>query len=425
LPVGLILLSLACGESGRQARTPATGTAVDESEVRVAAEQPQIAAVRHTLAVGEQFSCALRAGRVYCWGANRDGVLGVAGDEPRTTPTEVPGLRDVVSIAAARFHAAALHADGTVSCWGGDTFGRVSGIPTEHGRKGPTRVALVRDAVQVALGENHSCALLRDGSVWCWGWNRLGTLGDGNLLEGATEGSGPVRVTGLPPATFIAAFGALSAAVVDGHVYFWGAGDYRVTNAGGSGGLPRAPVTAEEALARRFEGLSGVERVALHRHHGFALTADGRVLALGIAPPVYESDAGAAAPTGGRPTPRSPFDWEVAPVAGLGPVRQVATGTGHACALLTDGTVRCWGADPSMTGAGIRGDGQHGYRLPPSTLSLGADEVAGGADHLLARAGDTIHAWGSGWAGQLGQGSTESVASPVAVRFASSRDDEL
>ena len=70
-----------------------------------------------------------------------------------------------------------------------------------------------------------------------------------------------------------------------------------------------------------------------------------------------------------------------------------------------------------MPAAGPRGDGLVDYRLPPSTLALGADEVAAGADHVHARAGDTLWAWGSGWAGQLGQGSTESTATAVRVSF--------
>jgi alpha-tubulin suppressor-like RCC1 family protein len=70
-----------------------------------------------------------------------------------------------------------------------------------------------------------------------------------------------------------------------------------------------------------------------------------------------------------------------------------------------------------MTGAGVRGDGEHGYQLPPSALHLNAEEVAGGADHLVARRGDQVFAWGSGWAGQLGQGSADSAAVPVTAVF--------
>ncbi|MCA9576347.1 MAG: hypothetical protein KC668_12965 [Myxococcales bacterium] len=377
----------------------------------------QLAPPRHTLAVGSQFSCALRSGRVYCWGGNSDGALGVSGDQPRTRPVEVPGLRDVVSLAAARLHAAALHADGRVSCWGSDTFGRVSGVPASFGAKPPTVVPGIDDAIQVALGENHSCALRRDGSVWCWGYDRMGELGDGRLIEDGNQASPPVRVAGLPPASSIAAFGELTAAVVDGEVYFWGIGAYRIVNTGGSGSLPRAPVAPEELPPQRLEGLSRVARLVIHRHHGFALTDDGRLFALGIAPVAYGIDPDLPAPTGPRPTPRSPLEWGVSEVRGLGSVTQVATGAGHACVRLADGTVRCWGAGGSMPAAGPRGDGLVDYRLPPSTLALGADEVAAGADHVLARAGDTLWAWGSGWAGQLGQGSTESTATAVRVSF--------
>ncbi|MCB9754105.1 MAG: hypothetical protein H6713_29535 [Myxococcales bacterium] len=371
----------------------------------------EIDAPRHTLAVGSSFSCALRRGQVYCWGDNREGAVGVpAGEEPRTRPSLVPELRGVVSLAASRFHAAALHEDGTVSCWGSDSFGRVSGVPAAFGAKPPTRVAGLRDVVQVALGENHSCALRGDGSVWCWGYNRLGALGDGRTITDGDQAAAPVRVVGLPPASSIAAFGPLSAAVVAGEIYFWGIGAYRIESDGSSGSLPRAPVTAEELAPRRLAGLSGVTRLVLYRDHGFALTGDGRLFALGIAPIAYGIDPELSLPKGPRMTPRSVLEWTVSEVRGLGPVTAVATGTGHVCARLSDGTLRCWGTSG-------RGDGTHDYKLPPSALELGADEVAAGSQHVLARAGDTVWAWGSGWAGQLGQGTTEDLAVPTPVVF--------
>ncbi|MFT4626793.1 MAG: alpha-tubulin suppressor-like RCC1 family protein [Myxococcota bacterium] len=366
---------------------------------------------RATVALGDQFSCALRRGKVFCWGANGSGELGVPGEEARSRPVEVPGLSGVVALTAARSHAGALHADGTVSCWGDGGFGRVSAVPTDVERQGPTRVVGVSDVVQLALAENHSCVLRRDGSVWCWGRNRLGELGDGNIVQGAYEASPAVRVPGIGSASSIAAFGSLTAAIVEGDVYYWGAGAYRVANRGGSGHIPIQPVTPEELGPRRIEGLSGIMRISLHRHHGYALTTDGRVLGFGAAQKIHQAD---------RPEPRVqtvPGVWPIFEVEGLGAVAEVVAGAGHGCARLRDGTVRCWGADPSMPGAGIRGDGQHGYELPPSSLALRADEIAGGPGHVAARVGHRVLTWGTGWAGQLGTGDTESRNTPEAVQF--------
>jgi len=363
-----------------------------------------------TLAVGEQFSCALRGGDVYCWGDNAEGQLGVEGDEHRTRPVKVPGVSDVLSLVAARHHAGVLHSDGTVTCWGSDGFGRSSGVPAEVGRKGPTRVANVSDAVQLALGEYHSCVLKRDGSVWCWGRNRHGELGDGNMIVDDYEASAAVKVRGLGAASFIAAFGSLTAAVVDGAVYYWGAGAYRIANTGGSGSLPIPPVRPDELPPRRIEGLSDVAQLVLHRHHGYALTRDGRLFGFGAAPVVVGL---------GNPERRrtQPGTWDAFEIVGLSNVTQIATGAGHGVVRLDDGTVRAWGADPSMTGAGIRGDGTHGYQLEPSTLRIEATEIAAGADHIIVRAGDRISAWGNGWAGQLGNATRDSTAVPVRVSF--------
>ena len=151
-----VALALGCDEPGAP---PSPGESAAPAHQRPATVTPpppppatptvEIDAPRHTLAVGSSFSCALRRGQVYCWGDNREGAVGVpAGEEPRTRPSLVPELRGVVSLAASRFHAAALHEDGTVSCWGDNHRGWV-GDGLDGPRPAPHRLPDVERATDL------------------------------------------------------------------------------------------------------------------------------------------------------------------------------------------------------------------------------------------------------------------------------------
>src|SRR6185295_14824144 len=97
-------------------------------------------------------------------------------------------------VAAGAQHACALSTKGEVYCWGPNTLGQLgpTGImPPPKGASSPIRVQLKGEVIEVAAGDFHSCARLRDGNVICWGWNNAGRLGDGT---GATPASPPVTV---------------------------------------------------------------------------------------------------------------------------------------------------------------------------------------------------------------------------------------
>lgn len=151
----------------------------DEGTVR----PPQVAAlppVRQVAGCGHHSCAVTQAGMVYCWGRNEAGQLGDGTLEDRPSPIRVAGIEQVIAVAAGYQHTCALAQDGAVSCWGGNESGQLGdGTNTNH----PTPLRL-RDLPAMSLIEAHgavfhTCAKAHSGSVWCWGNNEAGQLGDG------------------------------------------------------------------------------------------------------------------------------------------------------------------------------------------------------------------------------------------------------
>ena len=202
-------------------------------------------------------TCALLAtGRVECWGDNSDAQLGDGSTRGpmtclglipcSTTPVMVAGIRAATSIATGDQGACAVLAGGTVDCWGDGSYGELgdgnSGthvcpegdLPNERTNRcspTPQRVTGITNAVQVAVGDDSTCARLATGAVDCWGDNGAGQLGDGTV-DGASNcgrydagdpcSATPMHVTGITNATSIAVGFGACAALATGRVDCWG-----------------------------------------------------------------------------------------------------------------------------------------------------------------------------------------------------------
>ena len=131
---------------------------------------------------GHWHTCALRSsGEVSCWGRNSDGQLG--NDDmgiDSYVPVPVTGISDAVSVSANGEHTCAVHATGEVSCWGDNWQGELGNGESGSGAQSavPVRVSGVADAVAVASGYDHTCALREGGKVSCWGHNEFGQIGN-------------------------------------------------------------------------------------------------------------------------------------------------------------------------------------------------------------------------------------------------------
>ncbi len=144
-------------------------------------------AVTPMVSVGYYHTVMLNAnGTVETLGSNDHRQLGDrASVASRTKPMLVLGLSDVVAIAAGGFHSVALKSDGTVWAWGSNDHGQLGDGTSEGSRSRPMKVLGLSDVVSIAAGGFHSVALKSDGTVWAWGDNFYGQLGEGSTYSAA------------------------------------------------------------------------------------------------------------------------------------------------------------------------------------------------------------------------------------------------
>lgn len=132
-----------------------------------------------SVGAGHEHACALlRSGKIRCWGDEREGRLGrepvKSGLPLRWNELDLDGFE---ALAVGSHHTCALRADGTIWCWGRNISGQLgNGAETDSDQPSRVKLAAARELV---AGGNHNCAVLRDDSIWCWGDNQSGQLGLG------------------------------------------------------------------------------------------------------------------------------------------------------------------------------------------------------------------------------------------------------
>ena len=318
-------------------------------------------------------TCALLAnGSVACWGLNDSGQLGMGSvSDPVPSPVRVPYLKDVSQVSAGYRHTCALLANGSVACWGDNRYGQL-GDGTKENRSIPVKVLGLKGAVRVEAGARHTCALLRDMSVVCWGDNEYGQLGDGTLVSKPK----PVRVKGISDAIEVSSGWSVSCALLEnGTITCWGAV--------GNQNVYATPVSAE--------GLSNVAEVSAGYRHTCAILRNGTLTCWGDN---GVGQLGIGAKGGIETTPVC--------VPGLENVSHVSAGKSHSCAITTNGSVVCWG----YRGYGRVGDGNNdGVAIAPSRV-IGlkdAVQVAAGGFHTCALLSNgSVACWGWNSDFQLG-----------------------
>ncbi|MGE5370671.1 MAG: S-layer homology domain-containing protein [Solirubrobacterales bacterium] len=364
---------------------------------------------------GTGYSLALPAnGQVWAWGANTVGQLGDTGTSDRTTPRAVAALmggghlNQAISVCAGPNHGLAVNSDGSVYAWGKADSGQLgNGTDTLSYLRNPIKVlgpggsGFLTDIQSVAAGAEHSLALKYDGTVWAWGANTYGQLGDGSI----NGSSYPVQVrnpAGTGPLTHVVALAAGDfhslALLDDGTVLSWGYNPFGQLGNNDSGTDKLLPV---QVLQTGAVPLTGVKTIASGYAHGLALKSDGSIWAWGYN---FEGALGNGGVTGSQ---------VANPVSGAtGTYVAIAAGYGHSLALRDDNTVWAWGSN----GSGQLGlsNTTAGYYTPQqvrddsgSTYLTGILSIAAGGSHsLAAKADGTVFAWGENANGAAGNNST-------------------
>ncbi|WP_224244873.1 RCC1 domain-containing protein [Hyalangium gracile] len=234
---------------------------------------------------GGLHSGVVRDGALYTWGRNNRGQLGLgaAVTADQKLPLRVPGFEGVAAMAFNQNSSLALKADGTVWSWGENAQGQLGlGAPPDGSqprtpdltpRWSPTRIAGLSGAVAITLGYRHALVLMEDGSVRAFGDNSTGQLGDGSS-ESLRDY--PVTVVGLPEVVKVVAGSMHSVALGrNGTVWVWGRNTY--------GNLGQGTVdSASHSTPARVPGLENVVDIATGRDHVLALHADGTVSSWGL-----------------------------------------------------------------------------------------------------------------------------------------------
>jgi alpha-tubulin suppressor-like RCC1 family protein len=316
------------------------------------------------VAAGDYFSLALKTdGTVWAWGENSRGELGIGSTTSTIKATQITGLSDVRAISASNQTGLALRSDGTVWSWGDNSHGQLGSGAVGGLRTTPAQIAGLSSVTAIAAGYLHSLALRADGTVWAWGDNIAGDLGNDTGVSGQYRPY-PLQVAGLSGVTAIAAGQSGSMALRnDGTVWVWG---WKGNGEFGDG--TTSELSATQKTPRPVPGLAGVVTIAAGYGHRLAAMADGTVWAWGgnaegeIGNGVF-STTGCGCVT----TPTQ--------VVGLGGVIALSGGSEHSLALKGDGTVWAWGRDSEDQVSGstaICGAGQP-CRVAPAQVPLLTD----------------------------------------------------
>lgn len=317
----------------------------------------------------------------------------------------------VTMVAGGTDHTLDLKQDGTVWAWGNNDYGQL-GDGTTLDRYTPVQVQGLDSVVAISAGSGFSLALKSDGTVWAWGGNWNGQLGDSSVAYRYI----PVQVTTLSSVVAIASGHYHNLAVKsDGTVWAWGWNIHGVLGDGrwnihdavvGDGNMN------DSSSPVQVQGLGSVVDVAAGFLHSLALKSDGTVWAWG------NNDSGQHGVPGGLTFNDGPYTttYRNSPVhvQGLDSVIAISAGYSHSLALNSNGTVLAWGSNSS----GELGDGSTTTRYTPvQVTNLGSvTAIAAGSSHTLAVKSDgTVWTWGHNYSGQLGDGSTTSSSSPVQV----------
>ncbi|MGO8672144.1 MAG: choice-of-anchor tandem repeat GloVer-containing protein, partial [Capsulimonadaceae bacterium] len=244
------------------------------SDIPVAVSQSTGLTDAAAISGGGYHSMALQAGDVWTWGDNLFGQLGNGSTTNSDVPVQVSGVSSVTAISGGGLHSLALESSGQVWAWGNNLYGQTGLLPPASGghldTDVPVHVAGLPAATAVSGGLYHSLAVGSSGTVWAWGYNVYGQLGNNST----TTTNVPVQVSGLTGMTAISAGGYHSLALrSDGTVWAWGYNGYGELGNG---------TTTNSLVPVQVTGLTGITAIATGVYYSLALKSDGTEWAWGI-----------------------------------------------------------------------------------------------------------------------------------------------
>ncbi len=342
-------------------------------------------------------ACTLNAdytGTYYSCGPNGECPTDYVCQENVCVPEQPPAPACSTAIAAGQEHACALRADdGTVWCWGRNESGQIGDGSTTD-RPLPVQAMGVTGATALSAGTSHTCAIVA-GSVMCWGHNDSGQLGDGSTSDARVA----VTAMGVAGATAIAAGDEHSCAVVNGGVWCWGHNNSGQLGATGP----------DHAMPEQVAGLSNIKSIAAGGDTTCAVDTSGSLWCWGD-----NSVGQLGLGTGGPMTQSTPTQ-----VPGLSGIAGVGVGNSEyptTCAFTSGGAVYCFGHG----GEGEIGNSQTQDQSTPVQLGIPATivEISVGQQHVCAvDSNNLMWCWGDGNDNRLDNNGGYSNSSPDVALF--------
>ncbi|MDD2789235.1 MAG: hypothetical protein PHU40_01055 [Sulfurimonas sp.] len=334
-------------------------------------------------------------GTLWSWGDNVYGQLGDGTTVNKSVPTqEDTNATDWSSLSAGSYHTTALKSDGTLWAWGDNTYAQL-GDNTTVNKSVPTQeFTAATDWSSVAAGGYHTTALKSDGTLWAWGANLSGQLGDGTTVNKSVPTQESTAAT-----NWSSVAGGIHHSIAlksDGTLWSWG--DNGLGQLGDGTTVNKSVPTQESTAATNWSSVSA------GNSHSAALKSDGTLWAWG--------KNGYGELGDNTTTDRSVPTQESTAVTDWSSV--TATGGYHTAAIKSDGTLWAWGWNVN----GQLGDGTTVNKSVPTqenTAATNWNSIAAGGYHTTALKRDgTLWAWGGNNSGQLGDGTTVNKSIPEA-----------
>jgi alpha-tubulin suppressor-like RCC1 family protein len=340
-----------------------------------------------SVSVGENHTCSMKQDNSpLCWGNNWGGQIGDGTNIQRVSPYPVKISDIVISVSSGYEHTCALMSDRSLWCWGRNSEGQLgSGSSRNYCggwwpncNKNPTKI--MDDVVQFSAGAYHTCAVKTDGSLWCWGYNNWGQIGDGSF----SYRNIPTLIMSSGVSSVAAGVEHTCAVKQDGALWCWG------RNFEGQLGLDPSVTSFTTTPQQILPG--GVIRVVTGGYHTCAVMDNLTLWCWGAN---WEGQLG-----------NDSWSSTYTPsqvMAGGFPlyVSSAAAGERHTCAVDTGGNLLCWGNN----WFGQVGDGTTSHKNSPVLIASGFLYVSAGWRHTCAVKQDgSLWCWGRNMEGQIGDG---------------------